>query len=298
MKRLAALLLCGIGSASLVQGQKPVNIVPAWQQAAGDTMAFEVASIREDKGPFKPPSFALSSDDWFRDPHGRFHADFKLPVYLEFAYKLWLTGDEERAMVANLPDWVRTDRFDIEAVAPPNATKDQYRVMMQKLLAERFGAKIHFEQKELPVLAMLLVKPGKPGPRLIPHDQGQPCDEPPKPTTFPEQCYSFSARPINDGMWLTGSRASSMNQIAMFVGSFVGNSGEIGRRVVDQTGLTGLWDFTLEGAQPGASPSPQQQTTGPTALELVRDQLGVKLKATRAVVSVMVVDHIDRPTAN
>jgi uncharacterized protein (TIGR03435 family) len=298
MKRFAVLLLCGVASVGLVRAQKPATTVPAWQQAAGDTMAFEVASIREDKGSFKPPSFALSSDEWFRDPHGRFHADFKLPVYIEFAYKIWLTGDEERAMVANLPDWVRSTRFDIEATAPPNATKDQYRVMMQKLLAERFGAKIHFEQKELPVLAMLLVKPGKPGPRLIPHDQGQPCDETPKPTTYPKQCYSFAARPIDDGMWLTGSRASSMNQIAMFVGSFVGNSGEIGRRVVDQTGLTGLWDITLEAAQPGAPPSAQQQTVGPTALEVVRDQLGVKLKATRAVVSEIVVDHIDRPTEN
>jgi uncharacterized protein (TIGR03435 family) len=146
-------------------------------------------------------------------------------------------------------------------------------------------------------LAMLLVKPGKPGPRLIPHEQGQPCEEAPKPTTFPEQCYSYSARPSKDGLWLTGSRATSMNQIAMFVGSFAGNSGEIGRRVVDQTGLTGLWDFTLEGAQPGA-PSPQEGTAGPTALEAVRDQLGVKLKAARAAVSVIVVDHIDRPTAN
>lgn len=297
MKRLA-MLLCCIASAGFVQGQKPVETVPAWQQAAGDTMAFEVASIREDKGPFKPPSFALSSDEWFRDPHGRFHADFKLPVYIEFAYKLWLTGDEERAMVADLPDWVRSDRFDIEATAPPNATKDQYRVMMQKLLAERFGVKIHFEQRELPVLAMLLVKPGKPGPMLIPHDQGQPCNEAPKPTTFPEQCYSFSAKPSKEGMWLTGSRAASMNQIAMFIGNYGGNAGEIGRRVVDQTGLTGLWDFTLEAAQPGAPPSPQQQTTGPTALEAMRDQLGIKLKATRAVVSEIVVDHIDRPTAN
>lgn len=204
MKQFTVLLLCGIASACPVQGQKFVKTEPAWQQAAGDTMAFEVASIREDKGPFKPPSFALSSDEWFRDPQGRFHADFNLPVYIEFAYKLWLTKEEERAMVANLPEWVKSDRFDIEATAPLHATKDQYRVMMQKLLAERFGVKIHFEQRELPVLAMLLVKPAKPGPRLIPHEQGQPCDEAPKPTTFPEQCYSFSARPSKDGLWLTG----------------------------------------------------------------------------------------------
>lgn len=87
-----------------------------------------------------------------------------------------------------------------------------------------------------------------------------------------------------------------MNQIAMFVGSLGGNSGEIGRRVVDQTGLTGLWDFTLEAAQPGAAT--QGETAGTTMLDAVRDELGIKLKATRAVVSVIVVDRIDRPTEN
>lgn len=66
-------------------------------------------------------------------------------------------------MLANLPAWVKSDRFAIEAVAPQHATKDQYRLMMQSLLADRFGLKLHFEQRDVPVLAMVLVKPGKPG---------------------------------------------------------------------------------------------------------------------------------------
>ena len=106
-------------------------------------MAFEVASVHEDKGPFKPPSFALSSDEWFREPNGRFHADFALPSYIQFAYKIWLTGEERRAMLAKLPKWVETDRFDIEATAPLHATKDQHRLMMQALLTERFGLRLH-----------------------------------------------------------------------------------------------------------------------------------------------------------
>jgi uncharacterized protein (TIGR03435 family) len=298
MKRLGVLLLCGVASVGSMRAQRPVQSVPDWQKAAGGTMTFEVASIREDKGEFKSPSFALSSDDWFRETNGRFHADFALPTYIEFAYKIWLSGEEEKAMLANLPDWVKTDRFDIEATAPLHATKDQYRLMMQALLADRFGLKIHFAQKEAPVLAMMLVKPGKPGPRLIPHAQGQACDEKPKPETYPIECHGYFARPSKDGMFLFGSRATSMDLVGKFVGSLGGSSEEIGRRVVDQTGLTGLWDFTMEGPPPMQTSSLDAASTGPTVLEAVQEQLGIKLKPTRAMVSVIVADHIERPTEN
>ena len=75
-------------------------------------------------------------------------------------------------MLAGAPGWVTTDRYAIEATAPLHVTKDQYREMMKALLAERFGLKIHFEDKEMPVLEMVLIKPGTPGPKLIPHREG------------------------------------------------------------------------------------------------------------------------------
>jgi uncharacterized protein (TIGR03435 family) len=259
---------------------------------------FEVASIHEDKGPFKRPSFPLSSDDAFREPNGRFHADFALPNYIQFAYKIWLTDEERRAMLAKLPQWVATERFDIEATAPLHATKDQYRLMMQALLAERFGLKLHFEKRELPVLAMVLARPGRPGLKLIPHEQGQSCDEKPKPGTFPEECYGVLAMPAKNGMFLFGSRAISMALIADFVGDAVGRSGDIDRRVVDQTGLTGLWDFILEAAPPEPTPPKEGIVAGDTLLEAIRDQLGIKLKPARAVVSVLLVDHVEPPSEN
>jgi uncharacterized protein (TIGR03435 family) len=200
--------------------------------------------------------------------------------------------------VSHLPEWVKSDRFAIEAVAPQHATKDQYRLMMQSLLADRFGLRLHFEQTEVPVQAMMLVKPGKPGLRLIPHEQGQGCEEIPKPETFPKVCYGYIATPAKDGMLLLGSRATSMSLIGNFVGNMAGGSGEIGHRVVDQTGLTGLWDFTLESDPPMRKPAPDVPSAGPTVLEAVRDQLGIKLKSTRAVVSVPIVDHVERPSEN
>jgi uncharacterized protein (TIGR03435 family) len=292
------LLLWILATASGVQAQTSVAIAPDWQKAAGGTMAFEVASVREDKGPFKRPSFALSSDDSFREPNGRFHADFALPNYIQFAYKIWLTDEERRAMLAKLPEWVETDRFDIEATAPLHATKDQYRLMMQALLAERFDLKLHFEKRELPVLAMVLAKPGKPGKRLIPHEKGQSCDEKPKPETYPKECYGALAMPVKDGMFLFGSRATSMDLIADFMGDLAGRSGDIGRRLVNQTGLTGLWDFTLEAAPPLQTAPEDGVPTGPTLVEAIQEQLGIKLKPARAVISVLVVDHVERPSEN
>jgi uncharacterized protein (TIGR03435 family) len=276
-----------------------------WQVKAGGAMTFEVASIKFEvasikkaTGPFQRPSFPLSSDDAFREPNGHFHADFALPNYIQFAYKIWFTDEEVRAMLAKLPRWAETDRFDIEARAPLHATKDQYRLMMQALLAERFGLRLHFEQRELPVLAMVLARPGRPGPKLIPHEQGQSCDEKPKPETFPEQCYGVLAMPGKDGMVLYGSRATAMPAIAEFVAVAVGRTGDIGRRVVDQTGLSGLWDFTLQAAAPDRTILKDDVSAGETLFEAIGDQLGLKLKPVRAVVSVLVVDHVERPSDN
>ena len=298
-KTLSRLAMLCAGLAGILLGAQTAPVSGNdWQKTAGGPMSFEVASIRPDPGPFRPPSFALSADDWFREPNGRFHADFTLPTYIEFAYKLWLTGEERRTMLANLPAWVKTDRFAIEATAPLHATKDQYRLMMQSLLAERFKLAVHFEDKEMPVLAMTLVRPGKTGPKLIPHEQGPACDEKPKPETYPSECYSFSAMP-KDGMTLAGSRGAPMELIGKFLGSVGGGAGEIGRPVVDQTGLTGRWDFTLQIAMPFGGPAPDAAAPeGPTVLEAMQEQLGIKLKPAKATIPVLMVDHVERPSEN
>lgn len=199
-------------------------------------------------------------------------------------------------MLSGFPSWISSDRYDIEATAPLHATKDQYRLMMQDLLASRFGLKVHFEQREMPVLAMTLTHAGLTGPRLIPHSKGLPCDEKPKEDTFPTVCYTYAVTPSKSGLYIAGSRATTMNAISDFLGSIGASSGQIGRRVVDQTGLTGQWDFTLE-AVPNQNPS-DAESTGPTMLEAVHDQLGLTLKPTRALVPVLVIDKVDRPSEN
>ncbi len=291
---LATVLGLGLAVAS-----SQTDAVPQRQKAVGGHAEFDVASVRLDKGEFRPPTFALSADDWFREPNGRFFADFPIATYIEFAYKQWLTGEEKHAMLAGLPDWVSHDRYTIEATAPLHATKDQYRLMMQALLAERFGLKLHIEQREMPVLAMTLISPGKTGPKLISHDKGVPCDAAPSPEVYPPFCYGFSARPKGKGTEF-GSRNSPMELIGKFLGSVAGGTGEISRPVVDQTGLTGRWDYTLEIAQPFGKKLSEvdEENQGPTVIEGMQEQLGIKLKASRAVIPVLIVDEIKRPTEN
>jgi uncharacterized protein (TIGR03435 family) len=295
--QVALTFLCCFASTAIMQAQKAGENAANWQKRAGDTITFEVASVREDQGPFKPPSFAISADESFEDPSGRFHADFPLIGYIEFSYKILLTSAERSEILAKLPVWVKTDRFAIEAVAPLHATKDQYRLMMQALLADRFGLKLHFERKEVPVLAMTLTKPGKTGLHLTPHELGQACDEKPKPETYPLECHSLSAKPSKDGMFLFGSRAISMGLIGDFFATL--GSSEITRRVVDRTGLTGLWDFTMEIVPPWQQASQASTSSAePAVLEAIHSQLGIDLKPERAMVSLPVVDHLERLSEN
>ncbi|MGC1872107.1 MAG: TIGR03435 family protein [Acidobacteriaceae bacterium] len=295
-------------SHSLAQSQH----VPEWQTAAGGKMEFEVATIRPNKpGAFIPPNFGLDAGDSYDspDPHGRFSADFPLSVYIEFAYKLWLTRDQEKAMLANLPKWVATDSFVIQGMAPGDPTKDQMRLMMQSLLADRFKLAVHFETQQTSVLALVLAKPGKTGPKLRPHAEGPPCSVHAHlqsqssaakiPDVFPPYCGGYVAIPGPDHTVLFGSRNTTMKLIAASLPSV----GAVGRPVVDQTGLAGNYDFTLEFTPESTALSPaaagtQQSAQGPTFLEALKEQLGLKLKPTKAPLNVLVIDHVEKPSPN
>ena len=123
---------------------------PDWQTAAGGKMAFEVASVRLAKTP-RLPGFPLNNGD-AKPPGGRFSASFPLWIYIEFAYKLDVFQWGE--IRAQLPKWANDD-YAIDAKADGNPTKDQMRLMMQSLLADRFKLRVHSESKEVPVLARL-----------------------------------------------------------------------------------------------------------------------------------------------
>ncbi len=299
-----------------------VNTTPRFEVASikpskPDTprkMSFEVASIRQSKpGKSAPmPNFALDNSDSytpFPDPGGRFTADFPLPLYIQFAYKLWLTPEQTDSMLAHLPKWVATDYFEIHAKAEGNPTKDQMRWMMQSLLADRFKLAVHFETKQVPVFALVLEKPGRTGPKLRSHSDGPPCDvHMPGPApgnsvnmdgVFPRVCDAFMLIPAANHEMLLGSRNTTMKMIADSLPSL----GRLGRPVVDQTGLAGRFDFTLQWTPESDGPAQsgvdaRLDSPGTTFLEALKDQLGLKLKSTKAPLDVLVVDHVERPSEN
>jgi uncharacterized protein (TIGR03435 family) len=302
MAALTMPIVIGALNAPAVRAQE----VDDWQTKAGGKMAFEVASVKLDPGPFRPPNFPLDPGDAYCPVGGRFAADFPLMTYITFAYKLSPSPDQRQAMLAHLPSWVATDRFGIEAKAEGNPTKDQMRLMMQSLLAERFKLAVHFETKVGAALAMVLVKPGKTGPKLRPHSEGVPCEDTPATNgppardakIFPPVCDVYMA--MNSGaLTRFGSRNTSL---AVLAGAIPG-LGRVDHPVVDQTGLTGRFDFSMEFAQEPNQPSPPNagapaDLQGPTFLDALSEQLGLKLEPARAPLRVLVIDKVEKPSEN
>src|ERR1035441_3897344 len=190
------------------------------QAAAGGKMSFEVASIKQSK-PGTPPSLRLEN--------GRFTADLTLSGFIGYAYDLMPSQEQMDSMLARLPKWVSTDSFEIHALAESNPTKDQIRLMLQSLLADRFRLEVHIVTAQVSVLALVLEKPGETGPRLRPHSEGPPCDvHLPSQTqgsagntadVFPAVCEQFSAIPKPNHAVLVGSRNTTMDLIAAFLSS-------------------------------------------------------------------------------
>ena len=312
---LTAPVLVGIANAPVILAQPPSGVTQ-WQAAAGGHMAFEVASVKLMKpgSRGRAPNFNLGDGNGFTDPltgaspHGRFSATFRVPAYISFAYKLSLTPDQQGAMLARLPKWVDTDAFDIEAKAAGNPTKDQMRLMMQSLLAERFHLAVHYETQEMPAYALTLTKPGTWGPKLIRHADGPPCDvsgrqnpatglSDPGAEVFPNRCESEQSVLGKNGRIVHGARNTTM---AVLVG-FLARTG--GRPVVDRTGIADRVDYRLEWTLesngpvvPGVEVEPDPNPV--TFMDAVREQLGLKLQSTKAPVQTLVIDHIERPSEN
>ena len=290
--------LVGLGFEVAPAQAQTVAAVPS-TQSPGAPQTFEVASVRQSK-PETPPGETLEN--------GRYTANLTLFGYIETAYNLMPSRDQMDSMLAHVPKWVSTDSFEIHALANGIPTKDQIRLMLQSLLADRFRLQVHIVTVQVPVLALVLEKPGKTGPKLRPHSEGPPCDvHLPLQTqgsagntadVFPAVCEEFTAIPKPNNAMLVGYRNGTMDRIA----SFLTSVGHLGGSAVDQTGLSGRFDFTLEFTpEPRGSPPPEQDVQPEfrtTLQEALREQLGLKLKATKAPLDTLVVDHAERPSEN
>jgi bla regulator protein blaR1 len=283
---------------------------PAWQTAAGGHMEFEVASIRPaGPGAHGPMNIDLSVEDSPFPPGGRFAMVGAASSLVLFAYKLSPVAPQNQITFQNMAKWVTAERFDLEARAPmDNPTKDQLRLMMQALLADRFKLTAHFEIRDVPAMALVLINPGKPGPRLRPHSEGPACDakippvdrsSPKIPDVWMPICGSTQLVDWTNHTVILGSRNTTMDYFADWIPSL----GQVDRPVVNQTGLAGRFDIEVNFTpywvrEKMQSADAQLDLTGPTFLEGLKNDLGLKLIPTHASVRTLVVDHVEEPTPN
>lgn len=229
------------------------------------TARFEVASVKKTDSGGPPGDIPHNMDT---SPGHFAMRNVPLRYCLEWAYNL---QDYEIAG----PDWIKADeRYDIEARAPGPATDDEMRPMLQTLLLERFRMKVHRQTREMPAYVLLpgkgpaKVKESAPDsqPRLIPGKNGE--------VTF--QHFGLSR--------LTFLLTRRMDHPAL-----------------DQTGLKGIYDYTLNLSglsEYSGPPNPEGNTT--SIFAAIQDGLGLKLEARKnQPIDLLVIDSVDKvPTAN
>ena len=280
------------------------------QSPAGDKPSFAVASVRENKSDGPANMNIPLLGDIYTPTGGVFSGtNIRLATYLYFAFNF--TGNQMQLVLPHLPAWVISDHFDIEARADGDPTKAQMRLMMQSLLADRFKLAAHYETQQLPVYAAVLSKPGKTGPQLRPHSEDVPCSTvPPAP---PTSGSAATPSAITNGLptvcgGIVGLSASAPGRMRVAgrnipIGMIVSTLPQMGgfdRSVLDQTGLTGNFDFNFEWTPQNHGPDadPQPDDSGPAIMQALNEQLGLKLESKKGPVEVFVLDHIERPTGN
>lgn len=186
------------------------------------------------------------------------------------------------------PEWVDSDHYDILAKAPGEARPnlDEQMAMLRALLADRFQLKFHREKKELAIYALTVAKGG---PKLKPSSTSS--ETPPQGP--PPLIFVLSAQGIS-----LPARSATMGELASVM-----QRAALDRPVVDETGLTGRYDFDLEWTPDetqfdGAAPKPPDIPSRPDLYAALQQQLGLKLEATRGPVDALVIDRAERPSAN
>jgi uncharacterized protein (TIGR03435 family) len=232
--------------------------------------AFEVATIK--LHPAGDPGRAFQVK-------GRLFTTFNTSVVdlMTFAYGL------HPRQITGRPSWISSDKFDVAGEPDGNGqpSDEQWKRMVQKLLADRFQRTVHYEQKELPVYAIVIAKNG---PKLT-----KSADPNGPPNLF------FR------GLGMLPARNATVADLADVLQRAV-----LDRPVVDKTGLTGRWDFVLtwtpdetQFASLGFHPRPgPDSSASPDLFTAIRQQLGLTLESDKELLDVLVIDHVEKPSSN
>jgi uncharacterized protein (TIGR03435 family) len=216
-----------------------------------------------------------------------------------------MTAYEVKTFQISGPSWMSSERYNVVAKVPEKSTKEQVNVMWQNLLAERFGVVLHHESKEFQVEELVV---GKDGHKLKDTTVEDPNAEgPPKMENgvlkgpgFVTMIRMGSGGPSAH----TVAKAQNLSRLLVLVGN------NVGRPVLDKTGLTGKYDFELEYTPnippgqllpPGGAPAPADTASEPglNIADALQKQLGLRLIANKAKLDVLVIDNAEKaPTAN
>jgi uncharacterized protein (TIGR03435 family) len=245
---------------------------PLWAQGVAAVPVFEVVSVRPAQQPCASGSGLLPS------PNGLHIACLPLEILIAQAYGLAL--DVNR--LTGAPAWAKSAMYDVEAkVADEDVerygklTVEQQHEMLRAILADRFHLQAHKEMKEFPVYALVIAKGGS---KL-------------KESTADEGLPMVRRR----GRGQIESKAASLVSLPLFLQQ------EVGRPIVDETGLTGMYDFTLRWTpEQGPKPSADATTSdeAPGLFTAIQEQLGLKLEPAKTPLETIVIDHIERPSGN
>ena len=254
-----------------------IAALAAWLQTHGHcqgsakTPAFEVASVTPcPPGTPAPPGEHVGMVQ-FTYPGGRFTARATTVEYLlEWAY------DILPAQHSGGPAWIGADRYDIVAKAEGSATDDEMKLMTRALLASRFQLKLRHESREVPVLILSV---GRNPPKLIPPKDGE--------------THSLRLLPQMgpDGKVVTHRVVGTRFSFAQLNQAF---ARQLDRVLVNQTGLEGDFDFSIDLTPDEARPNPLDPSL---LISAMRDQLGLTVKSTKAAVDFWDIESAEKVTA-
>jgi uncharacterized protein (TIGR03435 family) len=275
-----------------------IAMVAAVVVSHGQAPSFEVASVRPSESlPPRGSSGAVIRPDQFDAP------SYPLQALVSLAHGI------SGARITGWPEWTRTVRYDVRAKTGKPSTRQEVLAMLQTLLAQRFSLKVHRETREMDIYALVVAKPGVTGPKL--QQVAVDCEtkkllDGSGPGLFPSDARPACGVNLHTirmvaGPAITSSKRATvtMEQIAISLGV------ELGRPVIDRTGLSGTFDAELTYVTenpPGPffpqPSSPQPPPDGVSLRDAIRQQLGLDLRSERGPVEFLVIDSIERPTAN
>jgi uncharacterized protein (TIGR03435 family) len=281
LDRSTKFLLVAAGTIAIVvpsafgQGKAPQPARTMTIQAAVQTPAFEVVSVKLNKS---------DQYGWFKlTPDGISAKAQTLMWFIQLAY-----GAKEQRMVSGAPYWINLEKYDIEAKVGDSdiaelakLSSEQRYFMLQAVLEDRFRLKYHFETKDLPDFALIIGKNGTKG-----LSESKPVDPANPPHTWKVT-----------GRYQMSAQGMSMAELALNI-----LSTESQRLVVDKTGLTGRYDFTLQWSREDTASqqeiAPPPESSGPSIFTAIQEQLGLKLVPIMVPTKILVIDQVERPSEN